>query len=63
MLREAGDIIRGLELRATTFRSDHASNYLSLEGRFPRDKEALLGNIRAALEGERPLREDFHRGL
>ncbi len=63
MLREAEDIIKGLELRATTFRSDHASNYLPLEGRFPRDKEALLGNLRSALEGERPLRPEFRRGL
>lgn len=63
MLREAGDIIKGLELRATTFRSDHASNYLPLEGRFPKDKEALLGNLRSALEGERPLRPEFRRRL
>jgi radical SAM superfamily enzyme YgiQ (UPF0313 family) len=63
LLREAGDIIKGLELRATTFRSNHASNYLPLEGRFPRDKEALLGAIRSALEGERPLRHEFRRGL
>jgi radical SAM superfamily enzyme YgiQ (UPF0313 family) len=63
MLREAEDIVSGLELRATTFRSDHASNYLPLEGRFPKDKEALLGAIRSALEGARPLRAEFRRGL
>ena len=42
LLRQARDIIQGLELEKTIFRSNHASNYLSLEGRFPQDKGKLL---------------------
>lgn len=63
LLAEAGAIIRDLELEMTVFRSDHASNYLSLEGRFPADKERLLAEIRAALAGGIRLRPEFLRGL
>ena len=42
LLKEMYNIIEGLELNKTIFRSNHASNYLSLEGRFPKDKQKLL---------------------
>ena len=38
LLKESYEIIKGLELKKTVFRSDHASNYLALEGAFPKDK-------------------------
>ena len=63
LLKEAYEMIRGLELKRTVFRSDHASNYLALEGTFPKDKPALLKALKAAIDGEITLRPDFARGL
>lgn len=62
-LKEAKGIIKGLELGKTIFRSNHASNYLSLEGRFPKDKERLIKKINSALDGDIDLRPEFFRGL
>ncbi|HJV39173.1 MAG TPA: radical SAM protein [Geothrix sp.] len=45
------------------FRSNHASNYLPIGGRLPRDREAMLTAIDAALEGKVPLRPEWARGL
>ncbi|HAH19685.1 MAG: hypothetical protein A2Y00_01735 [Omnitrophica WOR_2 bacterium GWF2_43_52] len=63
LLRQARDIIQGLELEKTIFRSNHASNYLSLEGRFPQDKGKLLTMLEGAIHGETTLRPEFLRGL
>lgn len=63
LLKESHDIIEGLDLRQTVFRSNHASNYLPLEGTFPKDKQLLLENLRAAMDGEICLRPEFLRGL
>jgi hypothetical protein len=63
LLMEARDIIAGLELDGTIFRSNHASNYLPLEGRFPRDKERLLSILDDALSGRVRLRPESMRGL
>jgi radical SAM superfamily enzyme YgiQ (UPF0313 family) len=63
LLAEAHSIIKGLELEKTIFRSNHASNYLSLEGRFPQDKNKLLNNLDLAIKGEINLRPAFSRGL
>ena len=61
LLREARDIIEGLELEGTIFRANHASNYLTLEGRFPHDKEALISTLRGALDRKTPLRPETFR--
>jgi radical SAM superfamily enzyme YgiQ (UPF0313 family) len=63
LLRECYEIVSGLKLRRTIFRSNHASNYLPLEGAFPKDKPALLKALHAALEGNMKLRPGFSRGL
>ncbi len=63
MLREAREILAGLELRRTVFRCDHASNFLSLAGRLPTDKNTLLAQLDAALSGRQRLRPWFLRGL
>jgi radical SAM superfamily enzyme YgiQ (UPF0313 family) len=49
--------------RAAIFRSDHASNYLPIGGRLPRDREAILAAIDAALAGRVALRPEWARGL
>jgi radical SAM superfamily enzyme YgiQ (UPF0313 family) len=63
LLRETRDIIAGLQLEGTIFRTNHASNYLPLEGRFPADKEELLGTLDDALAGRRPIRPEEWRGF
>jgi radical SAM superfamily enzyme YgiQ (UPF0313 family) len=45
------------------FRTNHASNYVPIEGRLPRDRDRLLKTIDAALSGDIPLRPEFMRGL
>lgn len=63
LLNEAYDIIQGLKLEKTIFRSNHASNYLALEGRLPHDKDTLLGILQDAMKGEVALKPEFLRGL
>ncbi|MCP4653580.1 MAG: radical SAM protein [Candidatus Omnitrophica bacterium] len=63
LLQESRDIISGLEMEKTIFRSNHASNHLALEARLPRDKDRLLTELTAAINGESALRPDFLRGL
>ncbi len=50
-------------LKDAIFRTNHASNWLPLEGRLPRDREAILQAIDGALDGRIPLRPDWARGL
>jgi radical SAM superfamily enzyme YgiQ (UPF0313 family) len=47
--RELRELVAGLELEGTIFRSNHASNALPLEGTLPRDKARLLAEIEASL--------------
>jgi radical SAM superfamily enzyme YgiQ (UPF0313 family) len=63
LLKESCQIIEGLELNKTVFRCDHASNYLPLEGVFPKDKDRLIALLRAGINGEMFLRPGFLRGL
>lgn len=50
---ETREMIAGLELDQTVFRADHSSNIVSLEARFPKDKERLLGRLDALLSSGR----------
>ncbi|HBF40116.1 MAG TPA: radical SAM protein [Firmicutes bacterium] len=63
LLQETYDMISGLELKATVFRSDHASNFLPLEGRLPADKDRLLAMLDSALQGKILMRPEYLRGL
>ena len=63
LLREARDIVQGLALAKTIFRSNHASNFLAVEGRLPQDQEKILATFQCGLAGKTRLRPDFLRGL
>jgi len=45
------------------FRTNHASNYLPLGGRLPRDRERIVSVLDEALSGQIPLRPEWSRGL
>ena len=45
------------------FRSNHASNYLSLKGDLPKDKEKMLAVVRQAKENSELLRPEYWRAL
>jgi len=63
LLKESYEIIKGLNLNKTIFRSNHASNYIPLEGTFPKDKTKLINTLEAAIKGNVSLRPEFTRGL
>ena len=46
-----------------TFRSNHASNYLSLAGDLPRDKEKMLKQIQEAEKNSKMLKDERFRML
>lgn len=58
-------LLSELTLEKTIFRSDHASNYLVLKGILGKDKEALLSQVRLALQqpSDANLRQEWQRGL
>ncbi len=45
------------------FRSNHASNYLSLKGTLPEDKEAMLAKLRRAMKDSGMLKDERFRML
>jgi radical SAM superfamily enzyme YgiQ (UPF0313 family) len=63
LLRELRTIVAESEPTDAIFRSNHASNYLPIGGRLPRDREAILQIIDAALSGDVPFRAEWSRGL
>lgn len=63
MLGELRTIIAGATPRDALFRTNHASNYLPLAGRLPRDRDRLVATIDAALDQAIPLRPEWMRGL
>jgi radical SAM superfamily enzyme YgiQ (UPF0313 family) len=63
LLQELRWFVEEAHLSAGIFRSNHASNYLPIGGRLPRDREAILAATDAALAGRVPLRPEWARGL
>jgi len=63
MLLELGTMIAHTNQSSGLFHANHASNYLPIRARMPRDKEATLKLIDDALSGKIPLKPDYMRGL
>jgi radical SAM superfamily enzyme YgiQ (UPF0313 family) len=63
LLRELRIFIAEATPSDAIFRTNHASNYLPLSGRLPRDRGRLVEMLDAALDGRIPLRPDWARGL
>jgi radical SAM superfamily enzyme YgiQ (UPF0313 family) len=63
LLRELRVLVGRSAPTDTVFRTNHASNYLALGGRLPRDRDRIVAAIDAALAGAVPLRPESARGL
>jgi len=63
LLGELRTIVAESRPTRAIFRTNHASNYLPIEGRLPRDREKIVTAIEAAIRGEVPLRPEYFRGL
>jgi hypothetical protein len=63
MLRELKVMIAHTDLSGGLFYANHASNYLPVKARLPRDKEVAVGLIDKALRGEVALKPDWMRAL
>ncbi|MFH2131850.1 MAG: radical SAM protein [bacterium] len=63
MLQELGLMIAHTHLTRGLFFANHASNYLPIKARLPKDKEATLQLISSAMAGKVPLKPEAFRGL
>jgi len=63
MLGELRTLVAQSSPRAALLRTNHASNYLPLGGRLPRDRDRIVAVIDDALAGRIALRPESARGL
>ncbi|UCD91178.1 MAG: radical SAM protein [Desulfobacterales bacterium] len=63
MLEELKTMIAATNLSKGLFHANHASNYLPIKARLPKDKEATLKIIEQALSGKVPLKPEYLRAL
>ena len=63
MLSELRTMIAATNLTGGLFHANHASNYLPIRARFPKEKEATLQLIDDALAGKVPLKPEYLRAL
>lgn len=63
MLIELGTMIAHTELSRGLFFANHASNYLPIKARMPKDKDEVMRTIEEAIEGKIPLKPEMYRAL
>jgi len=63
MLQEIKIMLEHTDLSRGQFHANHASNYLPIKARLPRDKEKTLQLIQQALDGKISLKPEHMRGL
>ena len=63
LLHELRTFIANVTPTDAIFRTNHASNWLPLSGRLPRDRDAFVEALDAAIDGDLPLRPEWARGL
>ena len=56
-------MLEHMDCEGSVFRSNHASNYLSLKGTLNRDREMLCNTLRRALNGKMGYKSEFFRAL
>jgi len=55
--------VANIETEKLQLQTNHASNYLPISCRLPRDKEGVLQSIRMAMSGEITLKPEHLRAL
>jgi radical SAM superfamily enzyme YgiQ (UPF0313 family) len=63
LLLELREMFKHTHLSGGLFMSNHASNYLPVKARLPKDREKTLALIDSALRGEIDLKPEWMRGL
>jgi hypothetical protein len=61
LLLELRTILEHVQMRGM-FYANHASNYLPIRARLPRDRCAALAQVDSALNGTIPLKPEWMRG-
>jgi hypothetical protein len=63
MLDELKNMITATELSKGLFHANHASNYLPIKARLPKDKDATIKLIEKALAGKVELKPEYLRAF
>ncbi len=63
VIKEIKLLVENLDLKASRFSCNHASNFIPLSGQLPEDKEQILAILDEAIEGRRTLKPEARRGL
>ncbi|MCB2293755.1 radical SAM protein [Clostridium algoriphilum] len=63
IMYELREFLQNVEVTNCIFRSNHASNYMSLAGTLPGDKAQLLNDIDLALNGKHKYKQEENRRL
>ena len=63
LLKELYIMVESIDLDRVQFQSNHASNYLPINCRLPRDRRQVLTAIEQALNGQIPLKPEHLRAL
>ena len=63
MLEETRMLLEHIDCGPIHFTSDHASNYLPLNGTIPDEAPAMIAALTDAIEGKTAIRQEWQRGL
>lgn len=63
VLKETYELIKRLHVKECIFRSNHASNYVSLSGTLNKDKAMLLEKLNSYMEDSYDFKDERFRGL
>ena len=64
ILGETALMLKNIDVKKTcVFRSNHASNYVSLRGNLPEDKDVMLAQLRRAMENTSLIKDERFRAL
>lgn len=63
IMQETRLMLENMNVTNCIFRSNHASNYVTLKGTLPQDKSRLIGTIDSILKGGYQFKPEIFRGL
>ena len=63
MAQETLLLLENIDSEGSVFRSNHASNYLSLRGTLNQDRETMCSVLRKALDGQMRYKNEMFRAL